>query len=143
MQIEHAVDLDENPPEDFRPCAIVRVMHGVFLERDGRRDFNRCRPDLDPEAGPLAHRNHRCVKISHRHRLERHGRGAGVGEYCGFRRSSMKSNSNAKDRMPSYSVRVVRPRGVTRIAEPHEWFSAGPCLTAIFPTTCVHIWSVA
>ena len=79
MQIEHAVDLDENPPEDFRPRAIVRVMHGVFLERDGRRDFNRRRPDFDPETGPLAHRNHRCVKISHRHRLERHGRGARVG----------------------------------------------------------------
>src|SRR5206468_6630701 len=56
---------------------------------------------------------------------------------------SMKSNSIVNVRCPCGRGRVESPRGVICRAIAHEWFRGGASASATFPTTCVHMWSVA
>src|SRR3954468_1206933 len=55
----------------------------------------------------------------------------------------MKSNVSVTARVPSQSGGVVRPREVTCSAIPQKWLSGGANAIHTFPTTCVHMWTVA
>src|SRR6266568_3533880 len=56
---------------------------------------------------------------------------------------STKSSSRSKAWSPSTIGALASPRAVTWRAVCHQWFCAGARARSVFPTICVHMWSVS
>jgi len=75
---QHAVGLDQRPPEPPRLLAVIRARRVILGEGDRRRQL--VGGGVDTHRGPqrLQGRHHLGVERRHRHRLEGHGPAAAV-----------------------------------------------------------------
>ena len=63
-RLEHAVHLDERPPEPAHGVAVIAGVDVVLAERDGVRDLDRHRPDGRGDVERVEHAHDRVVELS-------------------------------------------------------------------------------
>ena len=116
---EHALDLDEDPPEPIREHRIVGTVHGVGCRTESERESPPASARSSPAVPSRQGGHHLAIEVRHGSRLQRE-RPLVTIRWLNHELVIDEIELHRERTLPCESGRVASPRAVTCSATPHE-----------------------